>query len=81
LNASRVNELTLPPVYTATIVSKSLPAVVIVVAVEKGACHWYQIVRPGLSEVESVGSWLGSPASLVAPKVDPPMLPEHPVMV
>jgi hypothetical protein len=39
LKTIRVNALTLFPVYTATIVSKSLPALVIVVLPEDGACH------------------------------------------
>ena len=58
-------------------VSKSLPAVVIVTLPEDGACHWYQTLRLGLSEVASGGSWLGSPLSLVALKFVPVTLPEQ----
>src|SRR5262245_30947889 len=61
-------------------VSKSLPSVVMVTLPAAGAGHWYQTVWPGLREVASGGSWLGSPLSLVAPKFVPVTLPEHPLI-
>src|SRR5262245_22828069 len=61
-------------------VSKSLPSVVMVTLPAAGAGHWYQTVWPGLREVASGGSWLGSPLSLVALKFVPVTLPEQPLI-
>src|SRR4029079_1809904 len=75
LLTTSVSAFTLVPVYTASVVSKSLPAVDMNTSFVEGAVHWNQTDRGPVPP-----AWSGSPVSLVAPTLVPDTLPTVPLM-
>src|SRR2546423_4068382 len=74
LAATLVRPPTLEPLYTPSRVSKLDPTVSIVAVPLAGAVQRYQIECP-----PALPTWLGSPASLVAPTLVPVRLPLEPL--
>src|SRR5438105_8423742 len=71
--ATELSELTLDPLYTASSVSKELPAVSNATAPLAGAVQRYQIERPPV-----LPACFGSPLCLLAPTVVPAAVPNAP---
>jgi len=74
------NPSTPAPVYTATSVSKLLPAVVKAIRALAGAVHRYQTDRPLVAQYLPLLGISGSPHSCVAPTFVPVTLPASPLM-